>query len=85
VVEAIMTKDEIEVIVLKTVATVLSCAGPVDASLSRQTEPRWDSMKHIEVIFALEDAFGIRFDEDELAGLESVAAIARSVERHRAP
>lgn len=52
--------------------------------VQRASEPVWDSIKHIELFFALEDAFGVRFGEDELAGLNSIDAIVASVERHLA-
>lgn len=52
--------------------------------VQRTSEPGWDSIKHIELIFALEDAFGVLFGEEELAGLDSSNAIIAAVERHLA-
>ena len=52
--------------------------------VQRASEPGWDSIKHIELIFALEDAFGMLFGEEELAGLDSSYAIIAAVERHLA-
>lgn len=42
-------------------------------------EPRWDSLRHMQVIFALEDVFGVRFRDDEIAKLTSVAAIVAAL------
>ena len=39
----------------------------------------WDSLTHIEVMFMLEDAFDVRFSEDEIAKLDSLAAIVALV------
>lgn len=39
--------------------------------------PQWDSLGHIAVMVSLEDAFGIRVDESNIAELTSVAAIRR--------
>lgn len=50
----------------------------------RASEPRWDSIKHLELIFALEDTFEIRLEAAELTGLDSSDAIVAAVERHRA-
>jgi len=58
--------------------------GP-DEKVVRREEPRWDSLKHIEIIFAVEDALNVQYDEDEVATLDSLAALVESVELHRAP
>ena len=44
----------------------------------------WDSLKHMELIFVLEDRFGVEFAEEEFATLVSPKAIARSIRAHRA-
>ena len=76
--------DDLRREVRATLAVVLGRAFADDDPLEREDNPDWDSLKHIEVIFALEDALGVRFDADELGSLVSVQAIAGSVERHRA-
>jgi acyl carrier protein len=48
----------------------------VDANTARSNTPQWDSLKHIEVMFAIEDEFGVQFSEEELASLTSISAIA---------
>jgi acyl carrier protein len=50
----------------------------------RVNEPKWDSLKHMEILFSIEDAFDIQYDEDELASLNSLTALVSSVERIRA-
>ena len=40
-----------------------------------QTTPRWDSLRHIEVIFAVESAFHIRFTMPEIANLRNLGDI----------
>lgn len=50
---------------------------PADAR--RQTLPEWDSLRHVELMFALEDAFGVEFSADELAALDSVEAIVAAL------
>ncbi|HET7603716.1 MAG TPA: acyl carrier protein [Gemmatimonadales bacterium] len=52
--------------------------------LQREEISEWDSLKHMEIVFAVEDSFGIEFREDELPYLNSVALIREAVERHRA-
>jgi acyl carrier protein len=50
----------------------------------RQSEARWDSLKHIEIIFMLEDCFEIEFPAEEIAMLNSLDALVKAVERYRA-
>jgi acyl carrier protein len=51
------------------------------ASLSEdsnaQNTPRWDSLRHIEVIFAVESAFHTRFTMPEIASLRKLGDIRR--------
>jgi len=57
--------------------------GP-DEDIIRSQEHRWDSLRHVELIFSIEDACGISFDEEEMAELSSLEAIVAAVERKRA-
>ena len=64
--------------VLANVLEVESSA--ISAETSVESEPRWDSLRHMTLIFAIEDAFGVQFDDDELPKLTSVAAIQRALD-----
>ena len=50
--------------------------------MRRADVPQWDSLKHAEIVFALEDRYGVRFAEDEFAAMRSVSAIVTLVRRH---
>lgn len=52
--------------------------------LLRDAEAKWDSLKHVEIIFALEDEFGIQFDEERMATLTSLRNIVVAVEAYHA-
>ncbi len=56
----------------------------VTAETSVHNTPQWDSLRHIEVIFAVEDACGVQFDEAELTELYSVERLLAAVQRHHA-
>ena len=58
---------------LAVLANVLKCE--IDLDTSRLNTPQWDSLKNIEIIFAVEDELGLEFSEEELASLDSVAKI----------
>lgn len=54
-----------------------------DERLSRGQAPEWDSLKHVQIMFSLEDAFDVRFDEGELRSLDSIDTIVNAIERHQ--
>jgi len=56
----------------------------VNADTSVHNTPQWDSLRHIEVIFAVEDATGVQFDEAELGELTSVGRIVAAVQAKHA-
>ena len=41
----------------------------------RTEKNHWNSLQHVEIIFALEEEFGITFSQDELAKLVTVQGI----------
>ena len=57
--------------------------GTVDFSreLSRETETRWDSLKHIELLISLEKAFGLRFDGSDATEMNSIEKIISIIEQ----
>ena len=46
-------------------------------SSNAQNTPRWDSLRHIEVIFAVESAFHVRFTMPEITSLKNLGDIRR--------
>ena len=52
--------------------------------VSRETVDLWDSIKHVEIIFALEDEFAVEFSEEEMAELSTLAAIVQAFEAKHA-
>jgi acyl carrier protein len=40
-----------------------------------QNTPKWDSLRHIEVLFAIENAFHVRFTMPEISGLRKLGDI----------
>jgi acyl carrier protein len=47
--------------------------------LRRADEPRWDSLRHLEIVFAAEAAFGVSFTSEEIAAIDGVAALKRKI------
>jgi len=48
---------------------------------SRDTVPEWDSLAQVEVLFALEEEFDVRFPADKLLSLTSLETIIEAL-RH---
>ena len=55
-------------------------AKRIDADTSPESVERWDSLKHMQLILALEDEFRIEFPDETIPELLSFAAIAAKVE-----
>lgn len=73
-----------EVAVRRLLRTILQLPAQDDSALRREDVDAWDSLKHMEIVFALEDRYGVRFDESEFAALDTSAAIAAALQRHLA-
>jgi acyl carrier protein len=43
----------------------------IDDTTSSDKVERWDSLQHISMIVSVEQEFGVRFSEEEMAGLLS--------------
>ena len=48
-------------------------------NLRRADDAKWDSLKHLEIIFATEAAFGVSFSAEEIAAIEDVAGLRAKV------
>jgi acyl carrier protein len=48
-------------------------------TLAREDEPRWTSLKHVELVIALETEFDVRFDGADATDMVSIAAVAQRI------
>lgn len=53
--------------------------------ITRENTDGWDSLKHVELLFAIEDEFEVEFDEYEQSELDSVSKIVSLVRAKHAP
>jgi acyl carrier protein len=53
----------------------------IDERLSAEHAGNWDSIRHLDLVMALEEAFGVSFSSDELGALTSYGAIVEALER----
>lgn len=79
-----MTRAEVEAVVSEVLSLVLKQSfTPAEPVLRAEVET-WDSLSHIEIIYAVEEALEVTFGEQEMADLDGSQAIVDAVERHRA-
>jgi acyl carrier protein len=55
-----------------------------DGEVSRETMPSWDSLRHVEVIFAVEEEFEVYLSKEEMVRATSLSALVELVEAHLA-
>jgi len=79
-----MTREETETRVQEILALVLKLPAGQPGPLVREDVPEWDSLSHIEIIYAVEESFAVMFAEEEMAALDGSTAIVEAVTRHRA-
>jgi acyl carrier protein len=53
--------------------------GSIGEGFHREEAPSWDSLNHLRMVSALEEAFGIRFTMKEVGEMERFATIRRLV------
>jgi acyl carrier protein len=75
-----MSSSEIDNQVREVMAGVLDVeAGEIDDGFRRDDASAWDSMNHLRLISALEEAFGIRFTMKEVGEMESFGDVRQRV------
>ena len=71
--------------VIETFSRVLGLqAERITDDLRYATIPEWDSIAHMSVIAALEDAFGIMIDMDDVIDMSSVGKAREILAKHGA-
>jgi len=56
----------------------------VDLTTSRASEPLWDSLKHMEIIFAVESKWGVVFSEVEMGDIQSLIQLLQKLKNKNA-
>ena len=59
-------------------------AAAIDVRTSTDTVPQWDSIRHMNLVIALEESFGITIPDDEVASLTSYPIIKATIEEQLA-
>jgi len=66
---------------IKTVMAQIFNVEPasIAADSSPETIERWDSLRHMQLIFAIEDEFGVQFADEDIPEMLSLQAIEARV------
>ena len=71
----------------KVVSIVSQVLGVEPAEITDQTSPKevetWDSLRHMDLVLALEEEFGIRFSDEQILELLNVGTIVQAVSAAR--
>ena len=80
-----MTRSQIQAAVVNLLSITIGRQITQTEVVARDSEPAWDSLKHIELILMLEEQFGVQFSEKEMAALRSSDKIVNAIEGKNAP
>ena len=74
-----MTTTEISTRIESVFGRVFGKRATFARDLSRASEPRWNSMKHMEFLLGLEQEFGIRFDGADATDMVGIPEVIERV------
>jgi acyl carrier protein len=70
--------------VIELLRGVLQHEGELTAEMTREDIPKWESIKHVQVIDVLEQEYNIQLSMDEIMEIQSVQDIVNVLDRHGA-
>lgn len=77
-----MTKEEIRTRARHTLAKALKIdPATITDNASQMDLSGWDSVRHMNVVLALENDFGIQFEDADLPAMTSLPLMVAAVER----
>jgi len=57
--------------------------GTLHDSAGPENIPNWDSVNHLNIVLAIEQAFGIELDPEDIEQMQSIGAMVAVVDRKR--
>jgi acyl carrier protein len=75
-----MTPVEIQEAVADLLSISLGRKVAQTESVTRDSDPQWDSLKHVQLVLLLEEHFGVQFSEEEMGALRSSDEIVKAIE-----
>lgn len=71
--------DDAETILAEILALALEREVRPGETVRRADEPKWDSLKHLEIVMAVEGALSVAFSTEEMAAVEGSDDLLRKV------
>lgn len=68
---------------IKTIIETMLKSPNLPDDVSRQNFSNWDSLKHLDIVFALEEELGVTFDQEDLPKLNSIPEIIKIAKERR--
>jgi len=75
-----MDEAQMTAALLDVLGTVLRHA--VDRNANRASDASWDSIAHMQILFAVEERLGVRFSEQDIPGMQSFDQLLAFVRTH---
>lgn len=75
-----MSRAEIQAAVADLLSITIGRPMAPNEPVTRDREPTWDSLKHVQLILLLEEHFGVQFSEEEMGSLGSSDEIVKAIE-----
>jgi acyl carrier protein len=75
-----MTRVEIQAVVAELLSISLGRPVAQTESVTRDSDLKWDSLKHVQLILLVEEQFGVQFSEEEMGALRSSDEIVQAIE-----
>jgi acyl carrier protein len=76
-----MTRNDVEARVHEVLALVLKLPATPVEPIVRAEIPAWDSLSHVEIVYAVEESLDVTFTLEEIAAFDGSAAIVAAVGR----
>jgi acyl carrier protein len=72
-------RDDVQKEVARILSSVLGHDIAPGVTIAAADDPVWDSLRQVEVMYAVEDTFGFRFEESDFSALVSSELIVDAV------
>lgn len=74
--------DAVRPEIVEIVSDVFQFDGEISLQTSQQDLEKWDSLRHVALVAALERRFGISLSMDEMMEIISISDVHRVLDRH---
>lgn len=74
-----------DAVIAEILTLILERPVTVGERVLREEEAGWDSLKHLEIIFAVEAALGVAFTPEDMAAINGTPSLLTMIDLRRAP